>query len=68
MLGYPVSTVADIVTDPQIEARQFFEKVDGETYCGSFALIGGERPPLRYAAGTPLVDDQPQSRRAAGKP
>jgi benzylsuccinate CoA-transferase BbsE subunit len=70
MLGYPVSTVADVATDPQIEARQFFQKVDGvgETYCGSFALIGGERPPLRYAAGTPLVDDQAKPRRAAGKP
>ncbi len=58
MLGYPVSTVGDIVTDPQIEARGFFQSIEGEQgterYCGSFAVIDGERPPLRYAAGTPF--------------
>lgn len=74
MLGYPVSTVADLVTDPQIEARGFFQKVAGaeagETYCGSFALIDGERPPLRYEAGTPFADEQPQPqpRRVGGRP
>jgi len=72
MLGYPVSTMADIVTDPQIEARGFFQKVAGsnpdETYCGSFALIDGKRPPLRYEAGTPLGDEQPKPRRAGGQP
>jgi benzylsuccinate CoA-transferase BbsE subunit len=59
MLGYPVSTVADIATDPQLEARAFFETIAApngarETYCGSFALIDGARPPLRYARGVPL--------------
>ncbi|MEA2953176.1 MAG: hypothetical protein QOJ96_2696 [Alphaproteobacteria bacterium] len=70
MLGYPVSTVADIVTDPQIEARGYFQKVAGseETYCGSFAIIDGERPALRHAAGTPLVQEQPVPRRAGSKP
>lgn len=72
MLGYPVSTVADLVTDPQIEARGFFQKVagsnSGETYCGSFALIDGKRPPLRYEAGTPLAGEQPKPRRAGGRP
>ncbi len=72
MLGYPVSTVADLVTDPQIEARGLFQKVagsnSGEIYCGSFALIDGERPPLRYEAGTPFADEQPKPRRAGGRP
>jgi crotonobetainyl-CoA:carnitine CoA-transferase CaiB-like acyl-CoA transferase len=70
MLGYPVSTVADIVTDPQIEARGYFQKVAGadETYCGSFAVIDGERPPLRHAAGTPLGQEQTKPRRAGSKP
>jgi len=59
MLGYPVSTVADIATDPQLEAREFFVSVPGAdgtsaTYCGSFALIDGVRPPLRYAGGVPI--------------
>lgn len=67
MLGYPVSTVADIATDPQIEARNFFQQVGSETYCGSFAVIDGARPPLRHAAGTPLTEE-PRPRRAGGKP
>jgi crotonobetainyl-CoA:carnitine CoA-transferase CaiB-like acyl-CoA transferase len=70
MLGYPVSTVADIVTDPQIEARGFFQTAPGsdETYCGSFAVIDGERPLLRYAAGTPLEEEQPAPRRLGARP
>jgi benzylsuccinate CoA-transferase BbsE subunit len=70
MLGYPVSTVADIVTDPQIEERGYFQKVagSGETYCGSFAIIDGERPALRHAAGTVLAQEQPVPRRAGSKP
>ncbi len=73
MLGYPVSTVADIVTDPQIEERGFFQKVPGsgpggETYCGSFVVIDGVRPPLRHAAGTPLGDEQPKPRRGGVRP
>lgn len=60
MLGYPVSTVADIATDPQLEARTFFETVAGaggtrETQCGSFAVIDGQRPPLRYVGGMPVA-------------
>jgi benzylsuccinate CoA-transferase BbsE subunit len=71
MLGYPVSTMADIVTDPQIEARGFFQTIadsgQGETHCGSFAVIDGERPPLRHAPGTPVLDNQSKPPRA-GKP
>lgn len=57
MLGYPVFTVADIATDPQLEARGFFAKVAGlaETFCGAFAIIDGERPALRHAPGTPFT-------------
>lgn len=51
MLGYPVSTVADICTDPQLAARDFWQRVDGpqgtsETHCGSFVVVDGRRPPL----------------------
>src|SRR6516164_5005978 len=54
MLGYPVSTVADIASDPQLQARGFFETMVGadgrkETFCGAFAVIDGKRPPLRNA-------------------
>jgi crotonobetainyl-CoA:carnitine CoA-transferase CaiB-like acyl-CoA transferase len=70
MLGYPVSTVGDLVTDPQIEARAFFQTVEGEQgaerHCGSFAVIDGERPPLRHAAGTSYDETQPKPKRAGG--
>jgi crotonobetainyl-CoA:carnitine CoA-transferase CaiB-like acyl-CoA transferase len=50
MLGYPVSTVADIAQDPQLVARRFWRDVvaDGgiERHCGCFAVIDGERPGL----------------------
>jgi crotonobetainyl-CoA:carnitine CoA-transferase CaiB-like acyl-CoA transferase len=73
MLGYPVSTVADIATDPQLEARHFFETIVGvdgspERHCGSFALIDGERPPLRHPAGAPHDEPTAPLRRAGGLP
>jgi benzylsuccinate CoA-transferase BbsE subunit len=51
MLGYPVSTVADIARDPQLAARGFWRDVsaaDGkiERHCGCFAVVDGERPQL----------------------
>ena len=66
MLGYPVSTVADIVTDPQLEARGFFESTvaaDGrkETHCGSFVVIDGERPPLRRTFAEPATSAKPDN-------
>lgn len=52
MLGYPVSSVADIREDIQIAARGYFqegEAPDGarHAYCGSFVLVDGTRPPLQ---------------------
>jgi benzylsuccinate CoA-transferase BbsE subunit len=57
MLGYPVSTVADIAGDPQLEARGFFQTVAGsrERFCGSFAMVDGVRPPLRHDPEAPFV-------------
>ena len=53
MLGYPVSNVADIANDPQLAARNFWTDVasaDGKSqrFCGSFAIVDGERKPTRY--------------------
>jgi benzylsuccinate CoA-transferase BbsE subunit len=61
MLGYPVATVADIASDPQLEARGFFQTVAGssERFCGSFAVIDGERPPLRHHPGAPFSTAPP---------
>jgi len=68
MLGYPVSTVSDIATDPQLEARQFFARVAGcaETFCGAFAVIDDKRPPLRHAPGAPFTTAQQHERKRAG--
>lgn len=60
MLGYPVSTVEDIATDPQLEARGFWDDLrssggGSERHCGSFALVDGKRAPLRHAPGEPVA-------------
>lgn len=57
MLGYPVSNMADIATDPQLEARRFWQDLaqpDGRTerHCGAFVVVDGERPPLRQLSGS----------------
>jgi len=49
---------------PQLEARGFFQTINGEHHCGGFALIDGERPPLRHAAGTPEPVLRPAGRRS----
>lgn len=52
MLGYPVSTVEDILRDPQLSARGFWhemvEPVTGKSlkFPGGFAIINGERLPI----------------------
>jgi len=55
MLGYPVSTVADIAADPQLEARGFWQDIempDGnrERHCGSFYVADGLRPEVSKSA------------------
>ncbi len=56
MLGYPVATVADIHRNPQLQARNFWQEVvdegSGKTlkYPGGFAVINGQRLPIRCAA------------------
>jgi crotonobetainyl-CoA:carnitine CoA-transferase CaiB-like acyl-CoA transferase len=73
MLGYPVSTVADIASDPQLAARGYFQAAGGsaERFCGSFAVIDGVRPPLRHAPGAPFAaaeDARPASAEVAPQP
>lgn len=56
MLGYPVSTTADIAQDPQLVARDFWQdmRIDSastERHCGAFAVVDGRRAPLRHAPG-----------------
>ena len=63
MLGYPVSSVADIAADPQLQARNFWSDLTGldgvqQRHCGSFYMLNGERPPLRYAPPTKPLDIQ----------
>jgi crotonobetainyl-CoA:carnitine CoA-transferase CaiB-like acyl-CoA transferase len=66
MLGYPVSTVADIADDPQLLARGFFETIVGDdgckqTFCGGFAVIDGERPSLHRPAAESTRPEQSNS-------
>jgi benzylsuccinate CoA-transferase BbsE subunit len=70
MLGYPVSTVADIASDPQLAARRFFQAVggSGQRFCGSFAVVDGERPPLRHEPGEPFLPARPDLPQAGGSP
>lgn len=56
MLGYPVSTTADIASDPQLAARDFWRDLPDdekgrERHCGPFAIVDGARAPLRYPPG-----------------
>lgn len=56
MLGYPVSTPADIASDPQLASRNFWQDMKGpegslQRHCGSFAVINRDRPPLRHFPG-----------------
>ena len=55
MLGYPVSNVADIAADPQLEARGFWQDLPlpgggTERHCGAFFIADGKRPALRNPA------------------
>ena len=53
MLGYPVSSAEDIHRDPQLEARGFWQEVGAGRhgvairYPGGFALVDGQRLPIR---------------------
>jgi len=66
MLGYPVSTVEDIATDPQLAARGFWQEVRGERHCGAFVVVDGARPALfpAEAPAGPEPEYMRQARRA----
>jgi len=72
MLGYPVSTVADIAADPQLQARGFWQDLVGadgtvQRHCGAFARIDGARPQLRHAPGTRVGLDELLAEWGAGQ-
>ena len=56
MLGYPVSTVADVEADAQLDARGFWQQVEvpearrSVAFPGGFALFDGQRPRIRRPA------------------
>ena len=77
MLGYPVSTVADIAADPQLTARAFWSDQPAgggaaRRFCGGFAVVNGRRLKIRHAPTEPAVGVEAligESRaRRSGKP
>ena len=63
MLGYPVSTMHDIATDPQLTARGFWHDAPGpggktERFNGGFAVVDGQRLPVRRGVPKPGEQDQ----------
>jgi len=64
MLGYPVSTVADIAADPQLDAREFWSDLETpggkiERHCGTFYLLDAKRPKVHNFAD---AQEKPPSR------
>ena len=64
MLGYPVFNVADIATDPQLDARGYWQDLPSpgggrERHGGGFAIVDGERLPLRLAVPGPGEHSRP---------
>jgi len=68
MLGYPVSSVQDIATDPQLQARAFWQDVtapDGRTqrHCGAFYIRDGLRPALKVPTPPQVAPASPETER-----
>lgn len=77
MLGYPVSTMPDITSDPQLAARDFWQYLAGtdgksQRHCGSFSIVDKVRAPLRHPPGKEvdfqelLAESGPRPRSDAG--
>lgn len=52
LLLAPINTVADVRHDPQLEARGYWEEIEGRTYPGAFARLS--RTPIRLGAPAKL--------------
>jgi crotonobetainyl-CoA:carnitine CoA-transferase CaiB-like acyl-CoA transferase len=70
MLGYPVSTVADISSDRQLAARGFWQDVTDSSgaalrHPGGFAVVDGRRLALRGPA--PRLHEQEEPETTAGR-
>jgi crotonobetainyl-CoA:carnitine CoA-transferase CaiB-like acyl-CoA transferase len=68
MLGYPVSSVQDISTDPQLQARAFWQdvKTAGERmqrHCGAFYIRDGQRPALKVPTPAQVAPAPPETER-----
>jgi benzylsuccinate CoA-transferase BbsF subunit len=63
----PVNLAPDLLTDPQLGARDFWVEVDGDPQPGPFARFS--QTPIRYAGGAPrLGEDQRLLEQAERKP
>jgi crotonobetainyl-CoA:carnitine CoA-transferase CaiB-like acyl-CoA transferase len=58
LLLAPINTVADVRHDPQLEARGYWESIEGRSYPGHFARFS--RTPLRMGAPAHLGAGAPQ--------
>ena len=73
LLLAPMNTVADLLEDPQLLARDYWRTVGGRTHPGPPVLLGRtpmviDRPAPSLGADQNLVEDLPRRAPAAGSP
>lgn len=51
----PIYSISDLLSDPQLEARDYWTRLDGRTYPGPFARLSGT--PITYTGAAPALGE-----------